>query len=69
MAAYSLHIVNIYRAECLAYFLMETRDFLFLVMCQKTLVKITLFYKTLVKITLFYISGLFSAFGKQIIQQ
>lgn len=27
MAAYSLHIVNIYRAECLANFLMEIRDF------------------------------------------
>jgi len=59
MAAYSLHIVNIYRPECLANFLMETREFLFLIMHQKTVVKITLFY----------ISVLFSAFGKQIIQQ
>jgi len=59
MAAYSLHIVNIYRADCLANFLMETWDFLFLIMHQKTVVKITLFY----------ISVLFSPFGKQIIQQ
>jgi len=59
MAAYSLHIVNIYRAEYLANFVMETRDFLFLIMRQKPVVKIILFY----------ISVLFSAFGKQIIQQ